>query len=125
MCGQANEPELRVPDPAVLQPATGMEESYQSEDESNRPNESMIMDHHDEDYDSSSSSEEEKEGHQSEVLQADTPHLRPRDKIKPPSRYNPEIYKISKMLQLMPKQEMLETVKCLLLLVSEKMKALQ
>ena len=59
-------------------------------------------------YDTSSSSEEENEGHQSEVHQADTPHLRPRDKTKPPSRYNPEIYKISKMLQLMPKQEMLE-----------------
>ena len=119
-----HEPELRVPDPAVLQPDTGMEESYQSEDDSNHPNESMIMDHHDEDYDTSSSSEEENEGHQSEVHQADTPHLRPRDKIKPPSQYNPEIFKISKMLQLMPKQEMLETVQCLLLLVSEKMKAL-
>ena len=42
-----HEPELRVPDPAVLQPDTGMEESYQSEDDSNHPNESMIMDHHD------------------------------------------------------------------------------
>ena len=119
-----HEPELRVPDPAVLQPDTGIEESYQSEDDSNHPNESMIMDHHHEDYDTSSSSEEENEGHQSEVHQADTPYLRPRDKIKPPSRYNPEIFKISKMLQLMPKQEMLETVQCLLLLVSEKMKAL-
>ena len=40
-----HEPELRVPDPAVLQPDTGIEESYQSEDDSNHPNESMIMDH--------------------------------------------------------------------------------
>ena len=94
-----HEPKLRVPDSAVLQPDTGMEESYQSEDDSNHPNESMVMDHHDEDYDTSSSSEEKNEGHPSEVHQADTPHLRPRDTVKPPSRYNPEIYQISKMLQ--------------------------
>ena len=33
-----HEPELRVQDPAVLQPDTGMEESYKSEDDSSHPN---------------------------------------------------------------------------------------